>query len=127
MTKEIDAVREKLAAVSSGGDGLIDALGAVRDLLHASGLSFAETRPFLDLMGALLDHQRGKPHPLLEVVGNAKNTAHVMHGEFKAVVAAVVTLIAQRPSENLKSARAMVSTCLTEAGLTDPKVRTWHP
>lgn len=128
MNQEVADVRAKLGPASDPNDrqAMIHAIAAARDLLHAHGLSFAETRPFLELMGALQDHSTGKPHPMLAVIGNAGNTAHTITGQFKAVAAAVVTLISRRPNETVKTAREMVVNRLAADGFGGMRVATWH-
>lgn len=128
MSEELEDIRAKIGPAGDLNDrqAMIDAIGAVRNLLHSHGLTFSETRPFLELMGALEDHRTGKPHPMLAVIGNAGNKAHTITGQSKAVAAAVVTLIARRQGENVRTARALVSKRLAEAGLVEMKVATWH-
>lgn len=126
----LERVRERLGeAVASEGPGsLIDALGAIRDHLHANDFTYAETRPLLDLMGALLDHGRGKPHPLLAVRGNAGNAANFADGEFKAATAATMTLIQRCPGETKSKASAKIAKRFKEVGIDvgASKVDGWH-
>lgn len=113
----LERVRQRLgeAIASDGAGALVEALGAVRDHLHANHFTYAETRPLFDLMGALRDHGRGKAHPLLAVKGNAGNTANFADGEFKAATAAAMTLIQRCPGQSKSKASARIAKKFKEA------------
>ncbi|OYX39016.1 hypothetical protein [Sphingomonas sp. 32-62-10] len=104
-----------------------EALDAAHEYFVAVGMSREELRPILRLMGALYDHQNGKPNSLIAVKKLGGQKTPIADIMFKSCCAVTMTILMEAGRDKVGAA-AEISTALRKAGrrIDSKTIEGWH-
>lgn len=129
MDQGLEVLRKRFATASKleEPDATIDMLHGLHDFLIGAGFEYSEIRLLQRLLGALEDHQRGKPHPLIAVKKTPGRRGHEADNMFKCHIAVAVSVLV-KAGRKKKQAFNEIAETLKHAGIDIPptKIDNWH-
>lgn len=102
--------------------GVANAVFAIDEYLRAVRVPEQERTPLIALLGALRDHARGKPHPLLAVAKKEGRRGHSADNAWRAYVAAGVTMLVKAGDRKTNA----IATVAKRLGVRKSTVESWH-